>query len=115
MNHHRCTRCKEEKEKRHKAYQGLFCEDCLRELEGTYAWGGRPRARSFWGDIWYSIRALARLMIVPFQRKPETKQYNSRARVANNTMQAKARLIPTNPAAMSPQKRYLMLKEQGEK
>ena len=103
MAHHRCTRCKQEKEKRHKAYQGLFCEDCLREIRGL----GRVHRRfSFLDDIWFSIRALVNLVTAPFRPKGQ-KQLAQRqeVKVAYNTMKAKALKIPMNPGAMLPQKR----------
>ena len=34
MIHHRCTRCKEESEIRHKWRGGLFCSSCLSAIVG---------------------------------------------------------------------------------
>ena len=100
MNHHRCTGCKQEKDVRHKAYGGVFCEDCLRELRGL-----NVGHRSFLGDIWYSIRALVNLVTAPFRPKLKPEKKAVAAKVAYNTMKAKALKIPMNPATMLPQKR----------
>jgi hypothetical protein len=38
--HHRCTRCKEESEVRHKWHGGVYCDSCMKEIRGF-----RPRSR----------------------------------------------------------------------
>lgn len=100
MTHHRCTRCKQEVGIRHKFASGLFCEDCMRELRGV-----NVRLRGFWGNIWYAVRAVVSMVVSPFKPKPKLEKKAVAAKVAYNTMRAKALKIPMNPAAMSPQKR----------
>ncbi len=34
MNHHRCTRCKQESYPRHKYYGGVFCDSCIQIARG---------------------------------------------------------------------------------
>ncbi|KKN03719.1 hypothetical protein LCGC14_1104780 [marine sediment metagenome] len=108
MAHHRCTRCKQEADIRHKAYQGLFCEDCLREIRGMGSMGRRRISfGSLWDNIWYSIRALANMITAPFKLKIQKRdeQRQRQVKVAYSTMKAKALKIPMNPNALSPQKR----------
>lgn len=102
MAHHRCTRCKEEVGIRHKFAQGLFCEDCLRELGLGPRRGVLSGVFGFFRDIWDFVTDIARS---PFQLRQERKITVSRMKVQANVMKMKALNIPPNPTSGSPQKR----------
>ena len=97
MAHHRCTRCKQESERRHKFAGGLFCEDCLREL--GRASSGRL---GFWEGLWGWFKTL---VVSPFKPMPKPDKKAVAAKVAYNAMRAKALKIPFNPVTLNPQKR----------
>lgn len=104
MNHHRCTRCKQESYPRHKYASGLFCESCLREL-GVHGF----RRFSFWKSVGGIFSEVSRWLSSPFRTKKQTKlelkQAASRTKVSFKAAQSRMMRIPGNAAAGVPQKK----------
>jgi len=101
MVRHRCSRCKEDVGEdgiRHKYGGGLFCEPCLRSL--VYTPGRHVAARGFFWSIWDKIARAARSVF-----KPTAVAENRAVKVAYSIIENKARIIPRNAQALSPQKR----------
>jgi len=103
MNHHRCSRCKEESETRHKHVSGgVLCQPCIR-----YMVRGRVvERRSLWGRFTDIFQRLKEWMVTNFN--PERKQeaiHNERVKVHYSTQKAKATNIPRDLSQMNPQKR----------
>lgn len=107
MAHHRCTRCKQESETRHKYAGGLFCESCLKSL-GVRGFGGFSHRgfslRGMFGSLWDKIKYWAKS---PFQsnQKAELRQAAVRFNVRYQVMRSRMLRIPANFAAGVPQKR----------
>ncbi|MBA7610202.1 hypothetical protein ES703_17408 [subsurface metagenome] len=107
MAHHRCTRCKQESDIRHKHLGGVYCDSCIRWIKGFRPHAGtgwlgsiRDRVTDFWGMITDFATSV-------FTRKTIKRVSIERERASHaqlKAMQAKARDIPFNPAAGVPQK-----------
>jgi len=101
MAHHRCTRCKEESEVRHKYQGGVYCDSCISEIRGFHPHTG---GRSWFGSIWDRIADFATSV---FRRK-SVKRVNLIEERASYTrlkaMQMRARSIQPNPQGAVPQK-----------
>ncbi len=101
MPHHRCSRCKQEAERRHKRHGCVICDTCLaHELFGG-------RVRHWWSGLWdrftlWVDRALGR---TPEQLKVRRKEEASRQYVMRKEMRLAAQKVPVNPLAVLPQKR----------
>lgn len=105
MAHHRCTRCKQESDIRHKHLGGVYCDACIRWIRGgRYGGPGRSWLGSVFGSIWDMITDLATSVFTrkTIKRVSIAKERASHAQL--KAMQAKARDIPFNPAAGVPQK-----------
>ncbi len=103
MAHHRCSYCKQEAGIRHKRGGYLFCDECLRRQ----SWESGPR-RSIFSFITRAWRWLRDATINLFgQPAPAAarKTYNAKTRARMASAQWKARAVPANPAAVSPQMR----------
>ena len=100
MNHHRCSRCKEESYPRHKWQSGIFCDSCIKIVSG------HKTRRGLFRGLWDKMVDWLRKVVL---RKPITRQtVKARERAIyskQKTMEARARRIPVNRAQMSPQKR----------
>lgn len=93
MAHHRCTRCKQESYPRHKYGNGIYCEDCIREIRHGY----RPSSGSWLGSLWGKIVGLAQ-SVFHFESSGRVKRERERASYSRmKTMEARARRIPPDP------------------
>ena len=105
MVHHRCTRCKQESETRHKwgksGVFGVFCDRCIREVRGF-----RPRhgGRSWFGKLWDTLTDFAQHVFQPKTRKVELRAKERETHAKIKAMEAKARNISPNPQTGNPQK-----------
>lgn len=112
MAHHRCTRCKEESDTRHRykrsGVAGVYCDSCIRWIRGfrpSIGTGWLGSIRSIWGNIWDVLADFASSV---FQHKnikrvriAEERATYSRLKLA---MASRARSIPYNPQGAAPQK-----------
>lgn len=100
MAHHRCTKCKQESDRRHKYYGGVFCESCIRWIRGFTP---HTRGRSLFGSLWDRIVDFATSV---FQGKAVKRVSLIEERASHSrfkAMQARARSIPFNPEGGVPQ------------
>lgn len=103
MNHHRCTSCKQESYPRHKWKGGVYCDSCIEEARG---YGRHGKVRSWFGGIWDKIvefvdRRILQRKVIELTVEAKERQVISRMK----QIERRARSIPFNPQALSPQKR----------
>ena len=101
MNHHLCTRCKEESYPRHKYGNGVYCEDCIKVVTG---WR-RPSVFGLISSMWDRVAAGVQKA---FGFKSPSREHREKDRAIYQqmkTMQARARNILVDPSTKVPQKR----------
>ena len=105
MAHHRCTRCKQESDIRHKHVGGVYCDSCLRWIRGFRPHTGTSWLGSVFSSIWDMVTDFAtsifRHKTIKRVRILAEKADYSRQKAAIATM---ARSIPYNPEGVVPQK-----------
>ena len=92
MNHHRCSRCKEESYPRHKYHGGVFCDGCIKMVKGHRDGGGFFfRVRSLWHRIadWFSD------FFIPEGKRPDVEVIERKRHHELKMLEAKMRRLPT--------------------
>ncbi len=108
MAHHRCSKCREEVGIRHKYHGYLFCDACLVRLlyrSPVRGWGGFADIFGFVSRAWRWLRDATINLFGQPAPAAARKTYNAKTRARMASAQWKARSVPTNPAAVSPQMR----------
>jgi hypothetical protein len=108
MAHHRCTRCKQESEIRHKYQGGVYCDSCISWIRGFRPHTGAGwlgPIRSIWSSIWDVITDFASSV---FQHKTIKRVSIAKDKEEYSRMKAmgimRARSILPNPQGAAPQK-----------
>ena len=91
MAHHRCTRCKEESNPRHKYYGGVYCNSCIREIKG-YRRGLGGFFSDLFSDAWSWIKDFATGFWNRASKDRETPARN--AVLSSHEMERRNRALP---------------------
>ncbi len=89
MNHHRCSRCKEESYPRHKYRSGVYCDHCI-----TIARFGQPKRRGGLFSLWDKFRDWVTHIFTAPTSARINKSRDRAVYAQQKTMEARARKIP---------------------
>ena len=101
MNHHRCTRCKEESYPRHKYRGGVFCDGCIKITRGF-----EPGNKGIFfkvGRLWGAIGDWFRDILKPEVTIPDSKVAERSRHAELKRLEQYARRLPSNLQGSNPQ------------
>ena len=91
--------------RRHKVYNFLACDDCLRRI--TYGPGRSfwSRLGGFFSDMWGWLSDTVRGVFAADRQKQDRRAFSSQVKVAMKANFTDVRNVPMNPMKVFPQKR----------